>query len=86
MTQQMTDPFTWNDEEYVFSGADDIYSLFDPEAFRFHPDMISTACYKDFIISFGVRDDRLLIDQLDIYCQDGIYPTIIRAEAKDAGK
>ena len=64
MTAQVTDPFFWKGKKYVFNGADDIYSLFDPEAYGLHPEMMSTACYKGFIITFRVRYNQLYIDEL----------------------
>ena len=76
MSQRVTDPFIWKDEEWVFLGADDVYSLFDPEKYGLHPSMPSTACYKGFIIQFSVRDSNLYLDRLAVYCDDGSYPPI----------
>lgn len=76
MTQQIPDPFIWNDTENVLVRAENIYSLFDPEKYGLHPDMQSTACYKGFIISFSVKDGQLYIDTLRVYCRDGAYPVI----------
>ena len=85
MTAQVTDPFFWKGEEYVFNGAEDVYSLFDPEKYGLHPKAFCTACWKGFIITFGVRDDQLYIDELDIYCEDEKYPAINGVEATDDG-
>ena len=85
MTQQVTDPFVWRGEEYTFSGADNVYSLFDPEAFGLHPEAPTTACWKGFVIFFSVRDDQLFIDQLDVFCLDESYPVINGIEAKEGG-
>ena len=85
MTKQVTDPFVWKDEEYVFNGADNVYSLFDPEALGLHPEAPTTACWKGFVIFFIVKDDRLFVDQLDVFCPDNAYPTINGVEAKAGG-
>ena len=85
MTAQITDPFFWEGEEYVFSGADDVYSLFDPEKYGLHPSAFCTACWKGFVITFGVRDEQLYIDQLDVFCEDDNYPVINGVEASDDG-
>ncbi len=81
MTMQATDPFIWNNEEWIFIGADDVYSLFDPEKFGLYPQMASTACYKGFIIKFRVSNNQLILDELWIYCGDNPYPPINGVEA-----
>ena len=47
--------------------------------------MMSTACYKGFIITFRVRYNQLYIDELDVYCPDDVYPAINGVEATDDG-
>ena len=76
MSQQMTDPFVWNNKEYVFCGADDIYSLFDPSKFELTPTAPHSACWKGFVVHFLVKDRRLYISKLEVYCEDGNYPPI----------
>ena len=85
MTMQVTDPFIWDGKKYVFSGADDVYSLFDPESFGLHPEAPSTACWKGFVVFFGVREGQLFIDQLDVYCLDDVYPPINGVESTADG-
>ena len=82
MSEQIPDPFFWNDEEWVFLEADDVYSLFDPEKFGLSPSMDSTACYKGFVIQFKIIDNVLIFDKLSVYCENNIYPTINGIEAK----
>ncbi len=86
MTSQLKDPFYWKGMEYDFTGATDIYALFDPETYGLHPDGFSTACYKGFIITFSVRSNQLYIDQLDVYCPDDYYPVINGVKATDDGE
>lgn len=74
MSEQVTDPFIWNDEEWVFLGADNVYSLFDPKKYGLSPDPPSTACWKGFIVQFEVKDGFLFFDRLEVYCEDEIYP------------
>ncbi|MBP5094117.1 MAG: hypothetical protein J6332_08735 [Abditibacteriota bacterium] len=83
MTQQITDPFIWEDEEWIFLRAEDIYSLFDPEAFGLMPEMSSTACYKGFVVQFRVTEKQLYLDKLWVYCENDSYPPINGIEPKD---
>ncbi len=76
MTMQCTDPFVWNGKEWIFLGASNVYKLFDPKKYKLIPEMISTACYKGFIIYFRVTDDLLYLDRLIIRCADNNYPPI----------
>lgn len=76
MSQQMTDPFIWNRKEYVFLGADDVYSLFDPNKYDLEPTEPDTSCYKGFIAHFLVKNNQIYISKLEVYCEDGHYPII----------
>ena len=66
MSQQMTDPFIWNDEEWIFLRADDVYALFDPQKYGLNPSPMTTACWKGFIIQFSVEHNELFLDKLYI--------------------
>lgn len=83
MSSQMTDPFKWNRKEYVFIGASDVYSLFDPEKYGLKPEAPHTACWKGFVIHFSVKNDQLYVDKLEVYCDNGIYPVINDVKPKD---
>lgn len=76
MSQQMTDPFIWNDEKWIFLGADDVYSLFDPQKYGLVPSPLTTACWKGFVIQFSVRHNELFLDRLDVHCENNVYPEI----------
>lgn len=81
MTMQVTDPFVWNDEEWFFLGAENVYSLFDPEQYGLYPQMASTACYKGFIMKFRIDNQQLMLDELQIYCGDNPYPPVNGVDA-----
>ena len=76
MSHQIEDIFFWNDEKWVFLAAEDIYSLFDPECYGLSPTSIRTDCWKGFVIQFTVRNRELILDELWVYCENGIYPKI----------
>lgn len=83
MSEQMPDLFKWNKKEYIFIGASDIYTLFDPKRYGLEPEAPYTACWKGFIIYFSVRKEQLYIDKLEVHCDNGIYPKINGVKAKD---
>ena len=76
MTAQMKDPFIWNQEKWTFIGAEDVYSLFDPQKYGLTPTMANTACYKGFIVQFAVIDNSLFLEKLLIRCKNNLYPPI----------
>ena len=76
MSEQIADSFIWKNQRWDFIGAEDIYTLFDPEEFGLSPDSPNTACWKGFIIQFKVVDDELILDELLVYCKSNIYPPI----------
>ena len=76
MSEQVKDPFIWNNKKWDFIGAENVYSLFNPERFGLSPDSHNTACHKGFIIQFKVVDDELILDELLVYCKNNIYPPI----------
>ena len=76
------DSFILQDEEWVFIGAQDVYSLFDPGKFGLSPDAPNTACWKGFIIQFKVVNDELMLDELLVYCKNETYGFIISGHAK----
>lgn len=81
MCQQLSDPFLWKNEEWVFLLADDAYSLFDPEQYGLLPTAPHTACSKGFNIQFRVTKKQLYLDRLQVYCASNDYPPINGIEA-----
>lgn len=82
MSQQMADPFVWNQGEYVFLGASNVYDLFDPEAYGLKPEAPHTACWKGFIVHFLLKKNQLFIDKLEVNCENDEYPDINGVVAK----
>ena len=85
MSQQVTDPFIWEDEEWIFLGADDVYTLFDPEKYGLSPTAPHTACWKGFIVQFRIANKQLFLDKLEVHCDNGFYPPINGVEAIAGG-
>lgn len=85
MSQQITDPFIWEGEEWTFLGADNVYDLFDPEAFGLKPEAPHTACWKGFVVTFGVEASELYLKSLLVNTEDDVYPDIngVQAKAED---
>ncbi|MBR4749060.1 MAG: hypothetical protein IK083_05770 [Abditibacteriota bacterium] len=84
MTMQRADPFRWKGKNYVFLGADDVYSLFDPEKYGLElGEARCSCCWKGFNISFSVRRNRLFICSLDVCCAEDKYPVINGVTAKE---
>jgi len=85
MSQQVTDPFIWEGEEWIFLRADDIYSLFDPEKYGLKPEAPHTACWKGFVVSFELKDNRLYLKNLLVNTADDEYPDINGVSAAKSG-
>ena len=76
MSHQLPDPFIWNNEQWTLVGAEDIYSLFDPEKFGLSPTSPGTNCRKGFVFQLRVVDNELILDWLMVYCENNEYPPI----------
>ena len=76
MSHQMTDPFYWEQEAWVFLGAEDVYALFDPERYGLQPTAPCTACWKGFIVQFSIQEGQLFLDRVAAHCENGVYPPI----------
>ena len=85
MSQQITDPFLWEGEEWTFLGADNVYDLFDPEAFGLKPEEPHTACWKGFVVTFSTESQVLYLKSLIVNTEDGVYPDINGVKAKADG-
>ena len=81
MTQQRPDIFLWENKEWAFTGASDIYSLFDPAAFGLKPYSNCSNCWKGFLVGFALRDGELYLDWLRVNQKDDDYPVINGIEA-----
>ena len=85
MTVQMADLFIWENETWDFIGAENMCSLFHPERFGLSPKAPHTACWRGFVVTFRVTGGRLYLDELEVYCGDGVYPPINGVEAEKGG-
>ncbi len=83
MSQQVTDPFIWEGDEWIFIGADNVYDLFDPEAFGLKPEAPHTACWKGFVVTFETKAGELYLKKLLVNTEDDVYPDINGVKAID---
>lgn len=81
MSEQIKDPFIWNNNKYIFIGAEDIYALFNPEKYGLNPTAPHTACWKGFVLHFLLKNNKLYLSKLQVYCEDDNYPTINNVNA-----
>ncbi len=65
MTAQFSDIVFFREEEYALTDlqGDD---LFHPSQYDMHPDSTCTACWKGFVASYAVKQDKLILKNLDI--------------------
>lgn len=84
MSVQEKDPFLWDGKEYIFTAAEDVYSLFDPEKFGLKPESTFTGCWKGFVVYFEVKAKQLYLKHLSVHCEDEHYPAINGVEAGEA--
>jgi hypothetical protein len=59
MTGQIADTVVYDGEGHVVTGVSG-GGLFELEAYRMAPDRVSTACWRGYVCSYAIRDDRLL--------------------------
>ena len=83
MSQQVTDPFIWEGDEWTFLGADNVYDLFNPEAFGLKPEAPHTACWKGFVVTFETESSELYLKELLVNTEDDVYPDINGIKAID---
>ena len=65
MTAQAMDRVRWRDRTWALVGIDGT-GLFDPGAFGIVPRMLHTAAWRGYICTYGVEDDRLRLEGLEI--------------------
>ena len=83
MSQQVIDPFIWEGDEWIFLGADNVYDLFNPEAFGLKPEAPHTACWKGFVVTFETESSELYLKELLVNTEDDVYPDINGIKAID---
>jgi len=75
MTAQVPDTILVNADEYILAGVNG-GGLFDPLDHGMRPVMATTACWRGFECRYRVRDDRLLLDALQVNL-DEPAPTVL---------
>lgn len=69
MTAQIPDEVVWQGEEYALAGIDG-GPLFDPAEHGLELRMISTACWRGHVCTYGVVSDRLELTSLTVGMDD----------------
>jgi hypothetical protein len=69
MTAQIPDEVVWQGEEYALTGIDG-GPLFDPAEHGLELRMISTACWRGHVCTYGVVSDRLELTSLTVGMDD----------------
>jgi hypothetical protein len=65
MTRQFPDEVRYQDRQYAITAVDGT-GLFDPGTHGIQPGPLSTACYRGFVSSYLIEDDRLVLDALEL--------------------
>jgi hypothetical protein len=65
MTAQAMDLVRWRDRTWSLVGMDG-QGLFDPTALGIQPRMLHTAAWRGYICTYGVEDDELRLQRLEI--------------------
>lgn len=64
MTMQVEDNFIYNDKEYIPIAIEFPKKFLDFEKFKLKPIAMSTACWRGFVVTFAVKESRLVVDQI----------------------
>lgn len=84
MSVQAKDPFIWDGNEYIFVGAENVYSLFDPDKFNLKLNFNFTGCWKGFVICFKLENNQLYLHELHVLFSGDQKPTINGVRATQA--
>ena len=75
MTAQIGDSFIYGNKEYSLVAAQRMIR-FHPEMYGIVPTEISTACYRGFYCTYKIKYKKLLLHNLTVKSENGIYPEI----------
>jgi len=64
MSQQVEDKFIYNGKEYILIALESPKKFLDFKKFRLNPIEMSTACWRGFVITFAIKDNQLIVDQI----------------------
>ena len=65
MTAQLDDRFLYKGTCYSVAGISE-GELFDPEILSLKPESSCTACWRGFVVQYGIANSRLVVDELEI--------------------
>ena len=80
MTAQLSDYIKLGEIEYQILETTD-YNMFRPESLGLKPTHRSTICWRGFWCGYEIRDDELLLSELNINNEGDVYPVINGIEA-----
>lgn len=96
MSQEIDDKFIYNGKEYILIALEFPKKFLDFKKFKLKPIEMTTACWRGFVITFAVKYDQLIIDQIFTNNQtytksrkrktiviheiNGVFPEILKPE------
>jgi hypothetical protein len=69
MSEQISDKFIFNNKEYELSAIEFPQNFLDFSQFKLEPMELNTACWRGFISTFAVINNKLMLDE--IYTNNG---------------
>ena len=84
MTALISDFCIYEDERYNVIGKTD-WKFFDPRIFGIKPGVCCTAVGRGYWCVYTIKNNKLLLDVLNIYSADNYYPDIRGVSATDPG-
>lgn len=76
MTAQISDCYKIGDKDYSLIALNNKLK-FNPRAYGLDPVGYTTACYRGFYCMYKVSENKLILDELNVYCGDGFnYPEV----------
>lgn len=83
MTAQIGDIYKYKEKNYTIVALSSPM-LFEPQQYGLVPHSSSTACWRGYWCEYVVADDKLLLEDLYIYNEDGNYPPLCGVEVSPA--
>lgn len=89
MTAQIDDNFDYNRKQYSISAIEYPAKFFVIQELGIDPEMASTACYRGYIATFKLRDNRLVLSALNTNNSNGkaqpvtlnnVHPAVVTPE------
>jgi hypothetical protein len=83
MTAQISDIYKYDKEEYDIVAMTDPIG-FDPHDYGIRTDAPHTACWRGYVCEYDIREDGLVLDNLDVFNFDDEYPSLNGIEVEPA--